>query len=155
MKSLPEAEQESYREWYRDRFDDRTTEERKAKHMHEGITGMIHLELLHDSLWAIMFTPDSDFMHLKNEHGLKRALAEDNRYHISICFNSDIDKMWKWRALEHLQKLYDKPVRHTFKISYFTSGLTAEIMPTDEVYKEIKDLHTYGSYHYKQIHMSL
>ena len=142
------------RKYYYERFDDDEIERRKWWLWH-GLTGMIHLELMHDELWAIVFVPDEGFLHLKNRSGLKAMEAEGQKYHISICFKSDIDREWKNRALNTLHRLYDSPSHHQFVIKGFSSGLTAIIDPADTIYEHIKELHMYGSYHYKEIHMSL
>ncbi len=152
---MPEEDQAYYKQpdiqdWYKRRFDDDEIERRKAWLRKHGLSGMIHLELLHDQLWAIVFTPDAGFHHLKN-----KTASSEQANHISICFKDDIDERWKQQALKHLHSLYGVPVHHVFKVERFTSGLTAVIPHDDSVYTEIRELHAYGSYHYKEIHISL
>jgi hypothetical protein len=143
-------ERPEVKDWYNSRYDDDEIERRKGALYAHGISGMIHLELLNDQLWAIVFIPDVGFSHLTN-----KTARQDLVYHISICFKRDIDTEWKQSALKHLHKLYDEPTHHVFHVERFTSGLTAVIPRQDSVYNEIKDLHAHGSYNYKDIHMSL
>ena len=149
IAQMSPEDKKDHKDWYNSRYDDDEIERRKGL-LAQGFSGMIHLDLLDDELWAIVFVPDSDFSHLTNTTARQNLV-----YHISICFNSDIDTDWKKLALRHLHTLYDTPVRHVFHPERFTSGLTAVIPSDDEVYHEIKDLHAHGSYKYRQIHMSL
>ena len=72
ISQMPEEDQAYYKQpdiqdWYKTRFGDDEIERRKAWLIKHGLSGMIHLELLHDQLWAIVFTPDASFQHLKHK----------------------------------------------------------------------------------------
>jgi hypothetical protein len=147
--------QEFLEEWNRTRYDDDEIDKRQNIIYENGLPSLIHLDLLHDKLWAIVVEPVDGFTHLSNEQGLREAVMRGDVYHVSICFDDDIKTPWQQKALVHLHRLYDWQTKHTFKIARFGGGLSAILDSSDSVYKEIVDLHRYGKYHYKDIHISL
>jgi hypothetical protein len=155
-KKLEDKNQrEALEEYRRVRVDDDEMWNRKQTILQQGLTAMIHLEMIPDELWSIVLEPTKTFTHLMNDVGLDESYKRGDVYHVSICFDSDIRERWQQQALAHLHKLYDKPVEHTFRIARINKGLSANLSHDDEVFKEIRDLHRYGSYHYKDIHISL
>ena len=154
-KYKQKEEQKANDEWHRTRFDSNETWRRQEHIREAGLPSTIQLRLLHGNLWAIVVEPKEGFTHLSNEVGLREAKERGDEYHVSICFKSDINAEWKKRNLEHLLRLYGHPTEHIFQITSFTYGMTAELSPHDTVYQAVKDLHTYGSYYYKDIHISM
>jgi hypothetical protein len=155
-KEEAKAVAESNAEWDRIRFDDNEMWYRKQNIISNGLPSTIQLKLLNDSLWAIVVEPAEGFTHLSNEVGQEEARERGDVYHVSICFNSDIDQQWKKQYLEYLQDTYGNPVQHTFLVTKITSGLTAELDPNDTVYKNCYDLWKYGWYGNKSgLHISL
>ena len=121
----------------------------------EGLFAMVHFELL-GNIYAIVVEPfDDRFIHLSNDIGIAEAQARGDNYHISIFFTSDVQTTWQHRQIEHLEQKYGTPQQHHFDITSVSGGATAVISSNDSIYKDIIELHNYGYYWNRDIHISM
>ena len=124
-----------------------------------------------DPHYQILVTPIKGFIDLDSTSYAERRLRHDPDlpwwhddkippYHITLGNKSRFentgypnwDRHYK-QTIEYLRQKYKEPREHTFTITGFGNGNTANVSPYDSVYRDILDLHRPGGH--GQIHISM
>ena len=124
-----------------------------------------------DPHYQILVQPTKDFITLDSHSYAERRLRHDPDlpywdpdkfppYHITLGHKSRFENTgnqrwddWYKTTIDQLREKYREPKEHTFTISGFGQGNSANISPYDKVYREIIDLHRRGGH--GQVHISM
>ena len=137
--------------------------DRRKHHTFEnGLTAWIRFATSYhdprDPMHEIEVEPiEGEWVHLMNEEAYAKFLADGNRYHISICFESDFENHERRDELrDELHQLahdWGRWSKYTFH-GYLCANAYIELPESDHVYKDIEKLHSIGSYKDRRPHIS-
>ena len=152
--------EEEKADWARQFGTDEEIERKKNQIAEDGLTAKVYLKLGElwegKRLWKLQLEPiEGQWTHMRrNQEELDDFLQSQGGYHISICFDTDVKTEWQKKAIRFLQENYTDPFEFTFFIASWGGGMTANIKDS-LIKKDILELHNFGGFWNRDIHISM
>ena len=108
-----------------------------------------------NSFLQLVCVPGRGFTHLSNDARAVASFLRGERYHISLCFGSEVRD---WSAYDRIRRRYDGK---TGVLSVAITNSAADLVPGSALSNEllndpdIEELHSHGKYAERNLHLSL